>query len=87
MISDTKEDGTWVVCETDVITGGPDKPTEEATEYHVMPIGDLKDHTTTHNCWCRPRLDGEWLDMYDKHLYVHNSYDRREHTYEKGKTH
>lgn len=37
---------------------------------HVIPIEDLKPHTLTRACWCRPRDD--------ENVIVHNSLDQRE---------
>lgn len=47
------------------------------TDFHVLPINDLKPHRDHRDCWCDPveKEDGVW---------VHNSMDRREHTVEKG---
>lgn len=42
----------------------------------VYPLDDLKPHTLTINCWCRPFVDGT--------VIVHNSMDRREE-YERGR--
>ena len=42
---------------------------------HVIPIGDLKPHTETADCWCKP-----WDD---EGVLVHNAMDRREY-YERG---
>ena len=48
--------------------------------FHVVPINDLKDHMLTADCWCMPERDDEYPEV-----FVHNSADGREHTYEKGK--
>lgn len=50
--------------------------TEE--DVHVMPIRDLRSHSASPQCWCRPQLDEEVED-----LFVHNALDRRE-LYERG---
>ena len=53
------------------------KPTTETgwkVITHVVPIGDLREHTLT-DCWCRPYDDGG--------ITIHNSLDRREF-YERG---
>ena len=39
---------------------------------HVMPVNDLKDHTCSEDCWCKPTKD----DEYD--IYTHHSLDGRE---------
>jgi len=37
---------------------------------HVLPVGDLKEHEESIDCWCRPQdEDG---------VVTHNSLDRRE---------
>jgi len=41
---------------------------------HVMPVDDLRPHTCSTTCWCKPRVDfddGEGVA-------VHNSADGRE---------
>lgn len=43
--------------------------------FHVMPIGDLREHKYSKECWCKP--------IYDEEVYVHNSMDERE-KYETG---
>jgi hypothetical protein len=43
--------------------------------YHVVPIGDLREHKMTVDCWCRP--------VDDDGVIIHNSMDRRE-VYERG---
>jgi hypothetical protein len=35
-----------------------------------MPIGDVKEHVESIDCWCGPNVDGD--------VVVHNSLDRRE---------
>lgn len=48
-------------------------------DLHVIPLGDLRDHTEDRSCWCRP------MEAYDyPRIIIHNSMDRREHTIEKG---
>ena len=52
------------------------RPLEEndLPQWHVVPVGDLKEHDNSPDCWCRP-----WLDpCADGMLYVHNSLDGRE---------
>jgi hypothetical protein len=46
---------------------------------HVIPINDLREHTASVGCWCKPTEDDEWPDV-----WVHHSMDRRE-DYEAGK--
>lgn len=47
---------------------------------HVIPMGDLKDHECTGECWCRPEIDDE------DDMIVHNAMDRREEI-ERGTAH
>lgn len=49
------------------------------SDFHVLPVNDLKPHRDHRDCWCNPteRELGVW---------VHNSMDRRERTIEKGVT-
>jgi len=46
---------------------------------HVIPLDDLREHTASVGCWCKPTEDDEWPDV-----WVHHSMDRRE-DYENGK--
>lgn len=39
---------------------------------HVVPTNDLRRHTMTTGCWCRPSIDDG--------VMVHHSLDRREQT-------
>jgi hypothetical protein len=41
------------------------------SDQHVVPLGDLREHEASPECWCGPHeeSDGVW---------VHNSLDRRE---------
>ena len=41
-----------------------------AEALHIMPIGDLRDHSDDKKCWCNP--------VYDDGLYIHNAMDGRE---------
>lgn len=43
--------------------------------WHVLPLGDLRDHEPDVNCWCHPQL----LDDDDAgNVYMHTSMDGRE---------
>jgi len=44
-----------------------------ADTYHVIPMGDLRDHEATTTCWCKPVEDGD-----QPGLFVHTSMDGRE---------
>lgn len=28
------------------------------SDIHVLPIGDLREHEETRDCWCHPRVEG-----------------------------
>lgn len=47
---------------------------EDIQGWHVVPMGDLKEHTPTPDCWCYPTLDLEAEGM----VYIHHSLDGRE---------
>ena len=49
--------------------------------WHVVPMDDLREHTSSSDCWCKPVPDKD-----EPNVWVHNSMDRREHTIEKGVT-
>lgn len=49
------------------------------SDFHVLPVNDLKPHRDSRDCWCNP-------EERELGLLVHNSMDRREHTIEKGVT-
>lgn len=40
---------------------------------HVAPIGDLREHTLSADCWCKPVRDEECSGV-----FVHNALDGRE---------
>jgi hypothetical protein len=40
---------------------------------HVVPLGDLREHIESTDCWCRPQQDAECGDV-----FVHKSADGRE---------
>ncbi len=44
--------------------------------FHITPINDLKEHSESSMCECRPEVNFENGHM----LVVHNSYDGRELT-------
>jgi len=48
---------------------------------HVMPLGDLREHQASQQCWCHPELDDE--SGLGGNIWVHNSLDGRE-LYERG---
>lgn len=47
---------------------------------HVIPENDLREHDTSTQCWCRPRV--EWQGPNGEHyataVVIHNSADCRE---------
>lgn len=57
------------VSETDRVSGWRVSLTEDG-DRHVTPIGDLREHTETRDCWCHPTDD--------EGVAVHHSMDRRE---------
>ncbi len=38
--------------------------------YHVLPVGDEKEHVQSKDCACGPRIENN--------LVIHNAYDNRE---------
>lgn len=50
----------------------------ENHEHHVVPVGDLREHDSSPECWCGPMPDDE-----EPCVYVHRSMDQRE-LYEAG---
>jgi len=46
---------------------------------HVYPNSDLREHTTSKDCWCRPTQDED-----EPSVWVHHSMDGRE-DYENGR--
>lgn len=47
---------------------------DEPKVWHVVPLGDLKEHEDSPDCWCEPVLAPEAEDL----VYVHHSLDGRE---------
>ncbi len=47
---------------------------------HVYPLGDLREHELTVDCWCEPLMEEGDVGV----LVIHNSMDRREE-YEEGR--
>jgi hypothetical protein len=43
-------------------------------DLHVVPIGDLKEHECSADCWCAPAVEVEG----DVMIYIHQSLDGRE---------
>lgn len=41
---------------------------------HVLPRGDIREHAVTEDCWCEPRIEGQWVPF----LVIHHSADQRE---------
>lgn len=55
------------------------KPWELFIHVHVVPEGDLRPHTQSPNCWCKPT--DEWQEREGDGSYcifTHNSADKRE---------
>lgn len=47
-------------------------------QVHVVPLGDLRDHEPSPQCWCSPRNGDD-----EPSVWVHNALDGRER-YENG---
>jgi hypothetical protein len=54
----------------------------ESKAYHVVPLGDLREHEVSLRCWCKPVQDEE-----EPNVWVHNSMDQRERYTDAGKLH
>lgn len=52
--------------------------TQSGQFFHVLPRNDLREHEVDPDCFCRPVFDAR------DNLMMHQSTDRREHTYEQG---
>lgn len=46
---------------------------------HVMPLGDLREHEESEQCWCKPQPDVD-----EPAVLIHNALDGRE-SYEQGR--
>jgi hypothetical protein len=56
----------------------PFAPNPHNSYYHVVPVGDLREHILDQDtCWCHPTI------VEDELLIVHHSMDQRE-AYERG---
>jgi hypothetical protein len=42
-------------------------------DFHIVPVGDLRPHEGSKECWCMPTLDPE-----DNNVVVHHAADKRE---------
>jgi nicotinamide mononucleotide adenylyltransferase len=51
---------------------------DDENDLHVLPIDDLREHSASRRCWCRPTPDDE-----EPHVFVHHAMDGREQ-YERG---
>lgn len=52
---------------------------DNTRHFHIVPVGDLRDHEADPTCWCNPTEDED-----DPDIWVHHSMDRRE-DYERGR--
>jgi nicotinamide mononucleotide adenylyltransferase len=52
---------------------------DDTSHFHIVPVGDLRDHEADPRCWCRPTEDEE-----DPGIWVHHAMDGREQ-YEQGR--
>lgn len=48
--------------------------------WHVVPMGDLREHESSSECWCKPVQDDD-----EPTVWIHHSLDGRERTIEQGK--
>lgn len=46
--------------------------------YHVTPVGDLKDHVESDECWCNPEIEDIFDDGFPPYTVVHKAADGRE---------
>lgn len=44
--------------------------------FHVIPLGDLKKHAKSFDCWCNPGIRNEFAPF----VVVHKSADKREYS-------
>lgn len=44
------------------------------SDYHIMPINDLKEHDHSFYCWCSPEIQGSLAP----YTVVHHALDNRE---------
>jgi len=51
---------------------------DHGDDWHVMPIGDLREHEASRSCFCKPTEDEDTPG-----LWLHHSLDQRER-YETG---
>lgn len=54
-------------------------PMSNGERWHVMPVGDLREHESSMECWCKPTPDDE-----DDNVILHHALDGRE-VYEEGR--
>lgn len=47
---------------------------DDVQSWHIVPVGDTKEHINSHTCWCEPVID----PCSDGLLYIHNALDGRE---------
>ena len=48
------------------------------SDLHVIPLGDVREHETSNECWCKPQDSAS-----EPGIWVHNALDERE-AYETG---
>lgn len=50
-----------------------------ASDYHVLPVNDLREHAEARDCWCEPRVEPvKVCRAIIGHVVVHQSADGRE---------
>lgn len=47
---------------------------DDIPSWHIVPVGDIKEHVNSPYCWCEPVID----PCSDGLLYIHNALDGRE---------
>lgn len=52
---------------------------KQGTDWHVLPVNDLKAHWRSAGCWCCPRVERQ---LNGARVIVHNAADMREFVYE-----
>jgi hypothetical protein len=49
------------------------------SDFHIIPLDDLREHDECKSCWCNPTLDTDCAEV-----VIHNAMDQRE-SYEEGR--
>ncbi len=54
------------------------------SDFHILPIDDLRTHDETRECWCQPRVELAEIAETVNAVVIHNSADGRELVEEHG---